>query len=53
MIEANTTIDRRQLAHVDAEVGLRRGLHAVSATTQIDGVQVVLEDLVLDSFYRS
>ena len=47
--------DRRQccsLAHVEisgvlAEVGLRRGLDAVGAAAEVDGVQVALEDLLL------
>jgi hypothetical protein len=36
-----------QVLRVDAEVGLRRGLDAVGAATEVDGVEVVLEDLVL------
>ena len=37
----------REVLGVLAEVGLRRGLDAVGAATEVDGVEVVLEDLVL------
>ena len=36
-----------ELARVDAEVGLGRGLDAVGTAAEVDGVEVVLEDLVL------
>ena len=38
---------RIQLRHILAEVELRRGLDAVAALSQIDGVQVHLQDLLL------
>src|SRR3712207_8295193 len=39
-------VAHRELAHVLVEVGLGRGLHAVGAVPEVDGVQVVLEDLL-------
>ena len=40
-------LGERELRDRLAEVDLRRRLHAVRAVTEVDGVQVQLEDLVL------
>ena len=47
IIPASTPPARREILHVLAEVRLRRSLHSVGTATEIDEIQVLLEDLVL------